>query len=35
MIKLAFDPLKDLQPVGLIVVVPNVLVVGDKVRRRT
>ena len=31
MIKLAFDPLKDLQPVGLIVVVPNVLVVGDKV----
>ncbi|MEO8486319.1 MAG: tripartite tricarboxylate transporter substrate binding protein [Betaproteobacteria bacterium] len=31
MIKLAFDPLKDLAPVGLIVVVPNVLVVGDKV----
>jgi len=31
MLKLAFDPLKDLQPVGLIVVVPNVLVVGDKV----
>jgi len=31
MLKLSFDPLKDLQPVGLIVVVPNVLVVGDKV----
>ena len=31
LLKLAFDPLKDLQPVGLIVVVPNVLVVGDKV----
>ena len=31
MLKLAFDPLKDLQPVGLIVVVPNVLIVGDKV----
>jgi tripartite-type tricarboxylate transporter receptor subunit TctC len=31
MIKLAFDPLKDLTPVGLVVVVPNVLVVGDKV----
>jgi tripartite-type tricarboxylate transporter receptor subunit TctC len=31
MLKLAFDPLKDLTPVGLIVVVPNVLVVGDKV----
>jgi tripartite-type tricarboxylate transporter receptor subunit TctC len=31
MLKLAFDPLKDLAPVGLIVVVPNVLVVGDKV----
>jgi len=31
MLKLAFDPLKDLAPVGLVVVVPNVLVVGDKV----
>ena len=31
LLKLSFDPLKDLQPVGLIVVVPNVLVVGDKV----
>jgi tripartite-type tricarboxylate transporter receptor subunit TctC len=31
MLKLAFDPLKDLTPVGLVVVVPNVLVVGDKV----
>jgi len=31
MLKLSFDPLKDLQPVGLIVVVPNVLVVGEKV----
>jgi len=31
MLKLSFDPLKDLQPVGLVVVVPNVLVVGDKV----
>ena len=28
LIKLAFDPLKQLQPVGLVVVVPNVLVVG-------
>lgn len=31
MLKLAYDPLKDLAPVGLIVVVPNVLVVGEKV----
>ncbi|HET9340839.1 MAG TPA: tripartite tricarboxylate transporter substrate binding protein [Casimicrobiaceae bacterium] len=31
MLKLSFDPLRDLTPVGLIVVVPNVLVVGDKV----
>src|SRR5437588_12990261 len=28
LLKLGFDPLKDVQPVGLIVVVPNVLVVG-------
>lgn len=31
LIKLNFDPLKQLQPVGLIVVVPNVLIVGEKV----
>src|SRR6266581_4440774 len=31
LIKLAYDPLKDVQPVGLIVVVPNVLVVNRKV----
>src|SRR5712671_8058405 len=31
LIKLGFDPLKDLQPVGLIVVVPNVLVVAPNV----
>lgn len=31
LLKLGYDPLKQLQPVGLIVVVPNVLVVGDKV----
>lgn len=31
LIKLAYDPLKDLQPVGLIVVVPNVLVVAKNV----
>ena len=31
LIKLAFDPLKDLTPVGLIVTVPNVLVVGAQV----
>jgi tripartite-type tricarboxylate transporter receptor subunit TctC len=31
LIKLAFDPLKDVQPVGLIVIVPNVLVVGPQV----
>ena len=29
--KLAFDPLKDLVPIGLIVTVPNVLVVGAQV----
>ncbi len=29
LIKLGFDPLKQLQPVGLVVVVPNVLVVGS------
>lgn len=31
LLKLGYDPLKSLQPVGLIVTVPNVLVVGDKV----
>ena len=31
LIKLGYDPLKQLQPVGLIVVVPNVLVVGNRV----
>jgi tripartite-type tricarboxylate transporter receptor subunit TctC len=31
LLKLSFDPLKQLQPVGLVVVVPNVLVVGDAV----
>jgi tripartite-type tricarboxylate transporter receptor subunit TctC len=31
MLKLAYDPMKQLQPVGLVVVVPNVLVVGEKV----
>jgi tripartite-type tricarboxylate transporter receptor subunit TctC len=31
MIRLAYDPLKDLQPVGLVVVVPNVLLVNSDV----
>jgi tripartite-type tricarboxylate transporter receptor subunit TctC len=31
LIKLSFDPIKDLTPVGLIVTVPNVLVVGTNV----
>lgn len=31
LIKLAFDPLKDLQPIGLVVVVPNVLLVNSTV----
>jgi tripartite-type tricarboxylate transporter receptor subunit TctC len=31
LLKLAYDPLKDLQPVGLVVVVPNVLVVNQTV----
>jgi tripartite-type tricarboxylate transporter receptor subunit TctC len=31
LLKLSYDPLKQLQPVGLVVVVPNVLIVGDKV----
>ena len=35
LIKLAFDPLKDLQPVGLVVVVPNVLLVNTTVPAST
>ncbi len=35
LLKLAFDPLKDLQPVGLIVSVPNVLVAGPALGTRT
>lgn len=31
LIKLAFDPIKDLTPIGLVVTVPNVLVVGSNV----
>jgi len=31
LLKLGFDPLKDVQPAGLIVVVPNVLIVGPQV----
>lgn len=31
LIKLSFDPIKDLTPVGLVVTVPNVLVVGPQV----
>src|SRR2546423_4571751 len=31
LLKLSFDPLKQLQPIGLVVVVPNVLVVGANV----
>ena len=31
LLTLGFDPLKDVQPVGLIVIVPNVLVVGPQV----
>jgi tripartite-type tricarboxylate transporter receptor subunit TctC len=35
LIKLAYDPLKDVQPVGLIVVVPNVLIVGRAVKAKS
>jgi tripartite-type tricarboxylate transporter receptor subunit TctC len=35
LIKLNFDPLKDLSPVGLVVTVPNVLVVGSQVSANT
>lgn len=31
LLKLSFDPIKDLTPIGLVVVVPNVLVVGPSV----
>ena len=31
LLKLAFDPIKDLTPIGLVVTVPNVLVVGTQV----
>jgi tripartite-type tricarboxylate transporter receptor subunit TctC len=31
LIKLSFDPMKDLTPIGLVVTVPNVLVVGSNV----
>ena len=34
LMKLAYDPLKDVQPVGLIVVVPNVLIVAPTVKAR-
>src|SRR2546421_9569401 len=34
LIKLAYDPLKDVQPIGLIVVVPNVLVLAPNVPAR-
>ena len=34
LLKLAYDPLRDLQPIGLVVVVPNVLVVGQAVPAR-
>jgi tripartite-type tricarboxylate transporter receptor subunit TctC len=35
LIKLSYDPMKDLAPVGLIVTVPNVLVVGAQVPANT
>ena len=35
LIKLAFDPMKDLTPIGLVVTVPNVLVVGANVPANT
>ena len=34
MLRLSFDPLKDLQPIGLVVTVPQVLLVGDKEKAR-
>src|SRR5436853_7209566 len=35
LMKLAYDPLKDVQPVGLIVVVPNVLIVWPAVKAKS
>lgn len=35
LMKLAFDPIKDLTPIGLVVTVPNVLVVGTGVTANT
>lgn len=35
LIKLKFDPIKDLQPIGLVAVMPNVLVVSDQSPYRT
>ena len=35
LIKLSYDPLKDVQPIGLIVVVPNVLVLAPNVPARS
>jgi len=35
LMKLAYDPLKDVQPVGLVVVVPNVLIVAPTVKARS
>ncbi len=35
LIKLSFDPIKDLTPIGLVVVVPNVLVIGSGVAANT
>ena len=35
LIKLAYDPIKDLTPIGLVVTVPNVLVVGSTVPANT
>lgn len=35
LLKLAFDPIKDLAPIGLVVSVPNVLVVGPAVQARS
>jgi tripartite-type tricarboxylate transporter receptor subunit TctC len=31
LLKLSFDPIKDLTPIGLVVTVPNVLVAGSNV----
>ena len=35
LIKLSYDPLKDLQPIGMVVVVPHLLVVGPGEKART